>query len=123
MARDDQGSDARRPGYTPAGGRPRRHDKQQVLDRIASQRERLSAHRAARARAALAAQAVEGATANDSFAARAVVFARQHPVAVAAAAGMVLMAGPGRVIKWATVLLPLVLRLTSLVRQAPRRAP
>ncbi|MFZ3124565.1 MAG: hypothetical protein WA129_05505 [Acidovorax sp.] len=88
---------------------------QKVLDRIAVQRVRLRARRAARlqSRALAAAAGTEGADA--PFLARAVVFARQHPVATVAAlagvAGVVIAAGPRRLIRWAGIALPLVMRL------------
>ncbi|AOG24116.1 hypothetical protein [Acidovorax sp. RAC01] len=111
-------SNDRNPGLgsarsAPEGHRVPSHDQQQILDRIALQRERLSARRAARAQAVAAAQAPEGPDGGDSLASRALAFAREHPVAVAAAAGIALMAGPGRLIKWASVLLPIVMRYTS----------
>ena len=110
-------SNDRNPGLgsarsAPEGHRVPSHDQQQILDRIALQRERLSARRAARAQAVAAAQAPEGPD-GDSLASRALAFAREQPVAVAAAAGIALMAGPGRLIKWASVLLPIVMRYTS----------
>ncbi len=113
MASNDRNPGAGSARSTTDGHRVPGPDKQHILDRIAVQRERLSARRAARAQAAAAAQAQGGAESSDSFAARAMVFAREHPVAVAAAAGIALMAGPGRLIKWATVLLPIVMRYTS----------
>jgi hypothetical protein len=113
MASNDRIPGSGRSGSTANGHRVPSDDKQQILDRIALQRERLSARRAARAQAASTAQAADGADASDSFAARAMAFAREHPVAVAAAAGVALMAGPARLIKWGTVLLPIVMRYTS----------
>jgi hypothetical protein len=113
MTRSEQVSDSTQLGDAPAANRARMRDKQQILDHIASQRDRLKARRAARVLAASMAQAAGGATGNDSFASRAAVFAREHPLAVAAAAGVLVIAGPGRLIKWATVLLPIVLRFTA----------
>lgn len=82
---------------------------QKVLDRIALQRERLRARRAARAQAMALAQRDVGA--DESLALRAAGFARQHPLAVAAMAGVALVAGPRRLVRWAGVVLPLVMRL------------
>lgn len=86
---------------------------QRILDRIALQRERLRARRAARAQAQALAQSQHAATggAEDSLALRAAGFAREHPLAIAAMAGVALVAGPRRLIRWAGVLLPMVLRL------------
>lgn len=87
---------------------------QRILDRIDKQRERLRARRAAHKQAqALARQsnAMPGAGADDSFALRAAAFAREHPLAIAAVGGVALVAGPRRLIRWAGVLLPLLMRL------------
>ena len=43
--------------------------------------------------------------------ARAIAFTRQHPAAVTALAGVAIAAGPRRLIRWAGVVLPLVMRL------------
>lgn len=87
---------------------------QQVLDRIAAQRERLRARRAAYALSqALAAQqrSNELGSADDPLPLRAAAFARAHPLAVAAMAGAGLVAGPRRLLRWAGVLLPMLIRL------------
>ena len=52
-----------------------------------------------------------GGGADDSFALRAAAFAREHPLAIAAVGGVALVAGPRRLIRWAGVLLPLLMRL------------
>ena len=46
-----------------------------------------------------------------SLALRAAGFAREHPLAVAAIAGVALVAGPRRLIRWAGIVLPMVMRL------------
>ena len=85
---------------------------QRVLDRIALQRERLRARRAARAQSLALAQRDPGTGGMDeSLALRAAGFAREHPLAVAAMAGVALVAGPRRLIRWAGVLLPMLMRL------------
>lgn len=85
---------------------------QRVLDRIALQRERLRARRAARAQSLALAQREPGAgDMDESMALRAAGFAREHPLAVAAMAGVALVAGPRRLIRWAGVLLPMLMRL------------
>lgn len=86
---------------------------QRILDRIALQRERLRARRAARAQAQALTESQRAAAggAEDSLALRAAGFAREHPLAVAAIAGMAVVAGPRRLIRWAGVLLPMLLRL------------
>jgi len=90
---------------------------QKVLDRIATQRERLRARRAARAQALALAQRDGGAgPIDESLALRAAAFAREHPLAVAAMAGVGVVAGPRRLIRWAGVLLPMLMRLRRQVR-------
>ena len=86
---------------------------QLVLDRIGQQRERLRARRAAysQARALAGQRGAASGGAEDSFVLRAAGFAREHPLAVAAMAGVALIAGPRRLVRWAGVLLPLLMRL------------
>lgn len=85
---------------------------QRVLDRIATQRERLRARRAARAQSLALAQRDGGMGGIDSsLALRAAGFAREHPAAVAAMAGVALVAGPRRLIRWAGIVLPMLMRL------------
>lgn len=98
-------------------------EQQRVLERIAVQRERLRARRAARQQAqthgtANATAAADGAAQGGlyppdaSFAERLALFARAHPaVAGAVAAALIAAAGPRRVLRWATVALPWILRL------------
>lgn len=71
------------------------------------------ARRVARAQArALAEQAGSPTGGEDaSLALRAAGFAREHPLAVAAIAGVALVAGPRRLIRWAGIVLPMVMRL------------
>lgn len=85
---------------------------QAVLDRIATQRSRLRARRAARAQSlALAHQGGGAGGIDESVLLRAAGFAREHPLAVAAMAGIGLLAGPRRLIRWAGVVLPVLMRL------------
>ncbi|BEP91689.1 hypothetical protein GmRootA79_00730 [Acidovorax sp. A79] len=85
---------------------------QRVLDRIAMQRERLRARRAARAQSLALAQREQGdGGLDESLVLRAAGFAREHPLAVAAMAGVAVVAGPRRLIRWAGVLLPMLMRL------------
>ncbi len=90
-------------------------EQQRVLDRIAVQRERLKARRAARAQSLALAQSSQQAASDEPFALRAAVFARQHPLAVAAIAGAALIAGPRRLVRWAGIALPLITRLRPLI--------
>ena len=85
---------------------------QRVLERIAAQRDRLRARRAARAQALALAKHEQGLGGSDeSLALRAAAFAREHPLAVAAMAAVAVVAGPRRLIRWAGVALPLLMRL------------
>ena len=87
---------------------------QQVMDRIAVQRERLDARRAQRVqqKAVLHAQQSSSTSAGAPMLLRVVALARQYPVAVAALAGVALVAaGPRRVLRWVGVALPFVVRL------------
>ena len=84
---------------------------QQVLDRIRAQRERLRARRDARRQARAAAATQARVNPEAPLLARLVSFARLHPVAVAAALGAAALAGPSRVMRWAGVLLPVILRM------------
>lgn len=88
-------------------------EQQQVIERIALQRERLRARRAARAQSLALAERNPGlgGTVDESMALRLAGFAREHPVAVAAVAAGALVAGPRRLVRWAGVVLPLVMRL------------
>ncbi|MDR6215527.1 hypothetical protein QE399_003216 [Paracidovorax wautersii] len=84
---------------------------QKVLDRIALQRERLRARRAAH-RQAVALQAEDaGIDPQAPLVARVLAFARLHPAVVAVAALGALAAGPSRLIRWSSVLMPLLARM------------
>lgn len=87
-------------------------EQQRVLDRIAKQRERICARRVARAQSvALAQHSSAQSSADEPFALRAAAFAKQHPAAVVALAGVALVAGPRRLIRWVGVAMPIVTRL------------
>ncbi len=86
-------------------------EQQAVLERIAAQRERLRARRAAHEQAEAQAVADTGVPADMPWLAKAVLFAREHPgVTASAAAAVAMAAGPRRLVRWAGVLLPLLLR-------------
>lgn len=84
---------------------------QLVLERIAAQRERLSARRAQRLATRAQAEGGQVSGADLPLLQRLAWFTREHPVVVAAVAGVALMAGPGRLMRWAGVALPLILKL------------
>ncbi|MNV88732.1 hypothetical protein D3C71_1829590 [compost metagenome] len=86
-------------------------DQRAVLERIAAQRERIAARRSARAQTlALRSRQATTMPTTGPMAERLVAFARLHPMAVAAAAGLALALGPRRVIRWAGVALPMIAR-------------
>lgn len=91
-------------------------EQQQVLDRIAAQRLRLRERKVRRAQAVAAsrqAQQVAGLGPDASLVSRLAVFARLHPVAVAVAAAAAVVVGPRRVLRWAGVAMPMLMRLRS----------
>lgn len=87
---------------------------QVVLERIAAQRQRLRELGALRAQQHALLRAKQGLPPDASMALRALEFAKQHPLALAGVAGAALVAGPKRLVRWAGVALPLLLRLRSL---------
>lgn len=85
---------------------------QRVIDRIAEQRERLSARRAQRARQKAVLHAQARPSESMSLLLRAATLSKQYPAAVAALAGLALVAaGPKRASRWIGVALPLLMRL------------
>lgn len=86
---------------------------QEVIDRITAQRVRLYEHRARRAQQRALLRAKQGLPPDASTAMRAVAFAKQHPLALVAVAGVAAVAGPKRLMHWAGVVLPLLLRLRA----------
>jgi hypothetical protein len=84
---------------------------QQLVERIAVQRARLHARRAARMQSQALAEVSAGDDDDGPLLARAIAFTRQHPAAVVAVAGVAIAAGPRRLIRWVGVVLPLVMRL------------
>ena len=86
---------------------------QELLDRIETQRERIRARRSARVQARTLAQqpsAGSGGSIEGTLLERAIVFAKEHPLAIAGAVAAVVVAGPGRVVRWAGIVLPLIAR-------------
>ena len=83
---------------------------QKILHRIAAQRERIQARREAYAQANGAAEAGAAGMGEDSLVLRCVALAKQHPAAVVALAGAAMALGPSRLVRWASVALPWILR-------------
>src|SRR6218665_2324774 len=84
---------------------------QWVLARIEQQRDRLRARRAAHDRPLAVAESHAGAGADESLVLRTAWFVREHPWAVAAMVLLAAVAGPRRLVRWAGVLLPVLVRL------------
>lgn len=109
-------------------GAPVSADKQQVLARIARQRQRLAGERAERLRQAQEAGgghsgvASEGEPEPGLLRSKTVRLLADHPVAASVLLGAVMVAGPGRLLRWSSWLLPLVLRWgPQLLRARPAR--
>lgn len=83
----------------------------EVLKRIAMQRDRLAATQQAHAQTkALRAQA-HSVPADAPLPERLMVFAKLHPVATAAVAGLALMIGPRKLLRFAAMALPVITKL------------
>ncbi|QXL83577.1 hypothetical protein [Comamonas sp. NLF-1-9] len=94
---------------------PRTAEQQQLIDRITAQRarwrQRRQDRREQRAAGAGLRAVAAGARASEPLLTRVGGFARQHPLAVAGVLAALAVAGPRRLARWASVLLPLVLQL------------
>ncbi|MFD2754233.1 hypothetical protein [Comamonas terrae] len=85
---------------------------QEVLRRIAVQRERLRARAAAHAQARALASTQETRVRPDApLVERIVSFTRLHPIAVAAAGAAAVVVGPRKLFRLGSVLLPWILKL------------
>ena len=86
---------------------------QRVLLRIEAQRERLHARKVAlkQAQALRASANADRVDADAPLPIRLLTFAKLHPVAVAAAVGVALAAGPGKLLRVAGIVLPIVMRM------------
>lgn len=95
----------------PSRPAPPTPEQQAVLERIAAQRERLRTARAQRRQAWTAAMARgERVDPQAPLAARLWAFARLHPVFCALMLGGAALAGPARLVRWASLALPWVAR-------------
>ena len=83
---------------------------QQILHRISAQRERIQARRQAYAQAKSVEDTETAGMGDDSLVLRCVAFAKQHPAAMVALAGAAMALNPSRLVRWASVALPWVLR-------------
>ena len=83
---------------------------QLVLERIATQRERIRARQQARVSQLASAPTDVAPAADASLVERLLQFTREHPSVLAVVAAAAVAAGPKRIIRWAGVILPLVMR-------------
>lgn len=79
-----------------------------VLQRIAMQRDRLYASQQARLQAKALTAQPQSVPADAPLAERLMVFAKLHPVATAAVAGLALMIGPRKLLRVGAIALPLI---------------
>ncbi len=91
--------------------RPPTPQQQAVLDRIHAQRERQRTRRDMLRVARATAPAQGRVNPQDPLLTRLLSFARLHPALVAVVLAAVAAAGPNRVMRWAGVLLPAILRM------------
>lgn len=88
-----------------------------VLARIAKQRARIKARTAAKAQAlALRKTAASQVDAYAPLPERLMAFVRLHPVATAAAGGLLMVLGPRKLIRWGSAALPWILKLQQRTR-------
>ncbi|MDA8520871.1 hypothetical protein [Acidovorax sp. NCPPB 4044] len=104
-------------GHAAGSDSPASPEQKKILERIAMQRERLRSRRAAQAQTAqLRSQHAreDGSSPLDPDAplvSRVVWFARQHPIVLVVAAGAAAAAGPSRIMRWAGILMPLIMKM------------
>ncbi|MEB5965179.1 MULTISPECIES: hypothetical protein [Comamonas] len=88
-----------------------------VLLRIAKQRARIKARAAAKAQAlALRSTEAPHVDADAPLPERLLSFVRLHPLATAAAGGLLLVLGPRKLIRWGSAALPWILKLQQRTR-------
>ncbi len=86
-------------------------EQQKVIDRIAAQRERLRVRRTERIHRTALLRQEQAIVRETPLWLRAAVVARRYPVGVAVLAGVALVVGPKRLVRWAGVGLPLYMRM------------
>ena len=88
-----------------------------VLSRIAKQRARVKARAAAKAQAqALRSTQPAHVDADAPLPERLLSFVRLHPLATAAAGGLLMVLGPRKLIRWGSAALPWILKLQQRAR-------
>lgn len=92
---------------------PATPEQQKVLNRILVQRERLRARRAAyhQSRELVHDESARQVDPGAPLLNKVIAFVRLHPLVTAAALGAAALAGPTRLIRWAGMLMPLVVRM------------
>ena len=86
-------------------------DQQKVIDRIEAQRERLRVRRTERVHRIALLKKEQAVVSDTPLWVRTAVVARRYPVGAAVLAGVALLVGPKRLVRWAGVGLPLYLRM------------
>lgn len=87
--------------------------KGQLRERMAVQRQRLRVRRQERQQERELARQQAAMNAAEPLAQRAFAFAKDHPLALALVAAGAAVAGPRRLVRWAGVVLPLLMQLRS----------
>lgn len=82
-----------------------------VLKRIAMQRDRMAAARQAKAQVKSLRAQVDAVPADAPLTERLAVFAKLHPIATAAVAGVALMIGPRKLLRYGGIALPFLAKL------------
>ena len=86
-------------------------EQQKVIDRIDAQRERLRVRRTERAHRIALLHKEQAVVSQTPLWLRTAVVARRYPVGAALLAGVALLVGPRRLVRWAGVGLPLYMRM------------
>ena len=86
-------------------------EQQKVIDRIAAQRERLRVRRTERAHRLVLLSEEKAVASRTPLWLRTAVVARRYPLGVSLLAGVALLVGPKRLVRWAGVGLPLYMRM------------
>ena len=86
-------------------------EQQKVIDRIAAQRERLRVRRTERAHRLVVLSQEKAVVSRSPLWLRTAVVARRYPLGVSLLAGVALLVGPRRLVRWAGIGLPLYMRV------------
>lgn len=86
-------------------------EQQQVIDRIAAQRERLRVRRTERAHRLVMLRQEKAVVSQTPLWLRTAVVAKRYPLGISLLAGVALLVGPKRLVRWAGIGLPLYMRM------------